>query len=200
MASVIRLLGERRRPCTRSARAKARRHHAAAADESAPLAGARFQPRLRRRGRCPGRRAVAHGLDARRRLASQLSPRRHPDPSLEARVPMIELPPDFRDVLVELADAGAAFVVIGGYAVAFHGHVRATKDIDLLVKPSADNAARVFRALSAFGAPLDAFKVRPEDLAERASKRSTTPPNARSTKPPFDSSHHAAGSRSIKRS
>jgi hypothetical protein len=79
---------------------------------------------------------------------------------------VIELPPDFRDVLVELADAGAAFVVIGGYAVAFHGHVRATKDIDILVKPSADNAVRVFRALAAFGAPLDAFKIRPEDLAE----------------------------------
>jgi predicted nucleotidyltransferase len=78
---------------------------------------------------------------------------------------MIELPLDFRDVLVELVDAGAAFVVIGGYAVAFHGHVRATKDIDILVKPSADNAARVFRALAAFGAPLDAFNVRPEDLA-----------------------------------
>jgi hypothetical protein len=79
---------------------------------------------------------------------------------------VIELPSDFRDVLVELADAGAAFVVIGGYAVAFHGHVRATKDIDILVNPSPDNAARVFRALAAFGAPLTAFNVRPEDLAE----------------------------------
>ena len=71
---------------------------------------------------------------------------------------MIELPTDFRDVLVELADAGASFVVIGGYAVAFHGHVRATKDIDILVKPSPENAARVFRALVAFGAPLAAFQ------------------------------------------
>lgn len=79
---------------------------------------------------------------------------------------MIELPADFRDVLAELADAGAAFVVIGGYAVAFHGHVRATKDIDILVAPSAENASRVFRALAAFGAPLAAFSVRPEDLAE----------------------------------
>lgn len=79
---------------------------------------------------------------------------------------MIELPPDFKDVLAELADAGALFVVIGGYAVAFHGHVRATKDIDILVAPSAENAGRVFRALAAFGAPLAAFSIRPDDLAE----------------------------------
>jgi hypothetical protein len=79
---------------------------------------------------------------------------------------VIELAADFRDVLVELADAGAAFVVIGGYAVAFHGHVRATKDIDIFVNPSPDNAARVFRALASFGAPLTALNIRPEDLAE----------------------------------
>lgn len=42
---------------------------------------------------------------------------------------MIELPEDFRDFLVELHDAEAEFVVVGGHAVAFHGHVRATKDL-----------------------------------------------------------------------
>ncbi|MDP2272679.1 MAG: hypothetical protein Q8N23_01560 [Archangium sp.] len=36
------------------------------------------------------------------------------------------LPADFRDVLVCLTDAEAEFMVIGGYAVAHHGHVRAT--------------------------------------------------------------------------
>ena len=36
---------------------------------------------------------------------------------------MIELNDDFRDLLVALHDAGARFVVVGGYAVAFHGHV-----------------------------------------------------------------------------
>lgn len=35
---------------------------------------------------------------------------------------MSELPPDFRDLLVELTVAGAEFVIVGGYAVAFHGH------------------------------------------------------------------------------
>lgn len=49
---------------------------------------------------------------------------------------MVELPSDLRDLLVELARAGADFVVVGGHAVAFHGHVRATKDIDVLVRPT----------------------------------------------------------------
>ncbi len=78
---------------------------------------------------------------------------------------MIELPEDFRDLLVELHDAGADFVVVGGYAVAFHGHPRATKDLDVLVRAAPDNAARVYRALAAFGAPLSSFEVGETDFA-----------------------------------
>lgn len=78
---------------------------------------------------------------------------------------MIVLCDDFRDVLVELARARAAFVMLGGYAVAFHGHPRATKDLDILVRPDRENAARVFRALAAFGAPLASFGVSVEDFA-----------------------------------
>lgn len=78
---------------------------------------------------------------------------------------MIELNDDFRDMLVELHDAGARFVVVGGYAVAFHGHPRATKDLDVLVLAEPDNAKRVYAALAAFGAPLDSFEVRSEDFA-----------------------------------
>jgi hypothetical protein len=44
-------------------------------------------------------------------------------------------------------------VVLGGHAVAFHGHPRATKDLDVLVRARPDNAERVYRALAAFGAP-----------------------------------------------
>lgn len=78
---------------------------------------------------------------------------------------MIELPEDFRDLLVELADAEAEFVVLGGHAVAYHGHPRATKDLDVLVRASQGNAARVYRALAAFGAPLDLFEVAEADFA-----------------------------------
>jgi hypothetical protein len=78
---------------------------------------------------------------------------------------MIELFDDFRDLLVELHNAGARFVVLGGHAVAFHGHPRATKDLGILVEADADNAKRVYAALAAFGAPLSAFEVGVEDFA-----------------------------------
>lgn len=78
---------------------------------------------------------------------------------------MIEINDDFRDLLIALHDAGARFVVVGGYAVAFHNHPRATKDLDVLVLAEPQNAARVYSALAAFGAPLDAFDVRSEDFA-----------------------------------
>jgi hypothetical protein len=74
------------------------------------------------------------------------------------------LPRDFRDLLSELTSAGAEFVVIGGHAVARHGYVRTTLDLDVFVRPSAANAARVFRALASFGAPLAAHGVTAADF------------------------------------
>jgi hypothetical protein len=79
--------------------------------------------------------------------------------------PVIDLPEDFRDLLLALHDAGAEFVVLGGHAVAFHGHPRATKDLDVLVRADRENAKRVYRALAAFGAPLSAFEVGEADFA-----------------------------------
>lgn len=78
---------------------------------------------------------------------------------------MIELPQDFRDLLIELHDAKADFVVLGGHAVAFHGHPRATKDLDVLVRADSANASRVYQALAAFGAPLQMFEVGEKDFA-----------------------------------
>lgn len=77
----------------------------------------------------------------------------------------MDLPDDFRDLLVCLCDANAEFVVVGGHAVAFHGHPRATKDLDVLVRVDAENALRVYRALADFGAPIEAFDVKAEDFA-----------------------------------
>ncbi len=78
---------------------------------------------------------------------------------------MIEgIPDDFRDLLVELVDAGARFLVVGGYAVAVHGHPRATKDIDVWVEPSAANATRVYAALARFGAPVAQFEITADDF------------------------------------
>jgi predicted nucleotidyltransferase len=86
--------------------------------------------------------------------------------SLRSQVAIvIELPEDFRDLLIALADEGAEFIIVGGHAVAFHGHPRATKDLDVLVRATPENAERVYRALLVFGAPVQAFDVKVEDFA-----------------------------------
>ena len=72
---------------------------------------------------------------------------------------------DFRDFLRSLLEEEVEFVVVGAYALAFHGLPRATGDIDVLVRPSAENAARVVRALVAFGAPVQAAGVTEADFA-----------------------------------
>ena len=61
---------------------------------------------------------------------------------------------DFRDLLAEFNAHGVEYIVVGGHALAAHGFVRATKDFDVWVRPSAANAPRVLAALTAFGAPL----------------------------------------------
>ena len=61
---------------------------------------------------------------------------------------------DFLELLSSLRDAEAKFLVIGAYAVGVHGRPRATKDLDVWVEASAENAARVLQALRQFGAPL----------------------------------------------
>jgi hypothetical protein len=53
-------------------------------------------------------------------------------------------------------------MVVGGYAMAFHGFVRATGDIDLWIRRSEENAEKVWRGLQKFGAPL--FDLKREDL------------------------------------
>jgi hypothetical protein len=71
---------------------------------------------------------------------------------------------DFLDLLEELRRAEATFLVVGAYALAAHGIVRATEDLDILVRPDAENARRVWRALAAFGAPVEATGLTVDDL------------------------------------
>jgi predicted nucleotidyltransferase len=61
--------------------------------------------------------------------------------------------PDFRDLLEAFVASGVEFVLLGGYAVVFHGRPRATKDLDLLVGIDAANRDRLGRALEIYGAP-----------------------------------------------
>lgn len=62
--------------------------------------------------------------------------------------------PDFRDLLRALSDAGARFLVVGAYADSFHSEPRATGHLDIWIDPTPENAARVYRALISFGAPV----------------------------------------------
>jgi hypothetical protein len=70
---------------------------------------------------------------------------------------------DFLDLLSALLDAEARFLLVGAYAVAAHGHPRATKDLDVFVEATPDNAHRVFAALRSFGAPL--FGMTEQDIS-----------------------------------
>jgi len=76
---------------------------------------------------------------------------------------------DFRDVVTLFVDGGVEFLIVGAYALGFHGAPRASGDIDLLVRPTPENAARVFEALIRFGAPLAAHGVSPTDFARPGS-------------------------------
>ena len=69
---------------------------------------------------------------------------------------------DYRDMLRALSDEKAEFLLVGAYALAIHGYLRATMDIDIWVKPSAGNADAVLRALERFGAPIEGLTK--EDL------------------------------------
>jgi hypothetical protein len=69
----------------------------------------------------------------------------------------------FVEMLSALSDAGADYLVIGAHALAAHGYTRGTKDLDIWVRPTPQNAARVWRALIEFGAPLEQLTV--DDLS-----------------------------------
>lgn len=62
--------------------------------------------------------------------------------------------PDFLDLLTALNAADARFLLVGGHAVGLYARPRATKDFDIWVEASPDNARRVWQALTDFGVPL----------------------------------------------
>jgi hypothetical protein len=74
---------------------------------------------------------------------------------------------DFRELLSVLNDEKVRYLVVGGYAVSLHAQPRATKDLDILIRPDNGNAAALFRALAKFGAPLEGLK--PEDFVTSGS-------------------------------
>jgi hypothetical protein len=77
-----------------------------------------------------------------------------------------ELNEDFLDLLQAFVDAGVDFLIVGAHALAAHGVVRATGDLDVFVRPTPENADRVVAGLRAFGAPLSVHGVSQQDFAK----------------------------------
>lgn len=63
----------------------------------------------------------------------------------------MEVQPDFRELLALLNKHAVEYIIVGGYALAFHGAPRFTGDIDVFVRPHQQNAARILDALNEFG-------------------------------------------------
>lgn len=71
---------------------------------------------------------------------------------------------DWLDLLRVLHETGARFLVVGAHALAAHGIPRGTQDLEIWIDRSADNAARVWKALALFRAPLDTLTLTQADL------------------------------------
>ncbi len=70
---------------------------------------------------------------------------------------------DFKDLLRILHECNVCYLVVGGYAVIHHSQPRYTKDIDIWLKPCAENAVKLMRAFRIFGIPMTG--VTREDFA-----------------------------------
>lgn len=92
-------------------------------------------------------------------------------------MPLDELSgPDLAGVVADAKAAGLEYVVIGGFSVIYHGHVRATKDSDLLVPDGSEADAAILRFLKR----TDAKRLRdnkiltPAEVADAPSLRLNT--------------------------
>src|SRR3972149_6150739 len=63
----------------------------------------------------------------------------------------IQLPPDFKDFLRLLSEEQVEYLLVGGYAVGFHGYPRAAKNLEIWVAINSENAARLVRVFQRFG-------------------------------------------------
>ena len=82
---------------------------------------------------------------------------------------------DFKEFIASLNANGVRYLVVGGCAVALHGHPRYTKDIDIWIEMNPENAAKVVKALDQFGFGSLGLKEG-ESQEEQAGIRSTSGP------------------------
>ena len=74
----------------------------------------------------------------------------------------INFPKDFAEFVTLLEKHKVEYLVVGGYAVGFWGHIRFTGDLDIWLKPSAENAVKILSAISDFG--FASLKLKKEDF------------------------------------
>jgi hypothetical protein len=74
------------------------------------------------------------------------------------------LNPDFKEFIQSLNNNQVRYLIIGGYAVAMHGHPRYTKDLDVWVESTPENAVRMVAALAEFG--FDSLELKDADFLE----------------------------------
>lgn len=67
---------------------------------------------------------------------------------------------DFKELLSAFNAHQVRYLIVGGYAVSFHAEPRATKDLDILIGPDADNSRAVFAALAQFGASIEGLSAK----------------------------------------
>jgi len=75
--------------------------------------------------------------------------------------------PDYSELLQHLNDLQVEYLIVGGYALMKYSEPRFTKDLDIWVHNTPENAVRVHHALHRFGAPLDHDRITPETFAQR---------------------------------
>lgn len=71
---------------------------------------------------------------------------------------------DFRELLQVFAELEVRYLVVGGYAAIHYSQPRYTKDLDLWIEPTMENARKIARAFLKFGLPMEGFTI--DDMAD----------------------------------
>ena len=88
---------------------------------------------------------------------------------------MTTLPKDFKEFIELLNKNSVRYIIIGGYAVVYHGYVRSTNDIDIWVDICRDNIGRVLKTLDDFG--FSSLNIKETDFSENQILQLGYPPN-----------------------
>ena len=71
---------------------------------------------------------------------------------------------DFKEFVGLLIENQVEYLIVGGYAVGIHGHPWFTGDLDIWLKPSLENAAKILKCINVFG--FSSFALSAEDFTK----------------------------------